>query len=199
MKSLSEAFEIIFSDDDWFNKVLVGGLYIFLVLCGFGIILINGYIVEYMQLLLKGNKHLPFWRDFPSIIKIGWKVSVALILYYGTVTFIFYLYGIPIISLELAWTYFFLHVTIHPLVLLAYAQSPRFSSCFNMKNIFRPLIYGGKQIGLVLTLSSILLLLSITVGWMAIIVGWTLLIFLSLLVQNASFALVAKSHFDSHS
>ncbi len=199
MKNLTEAFTAIFSDDDWFNKVLVGGLCIFFVLCGFGVVLINGYVVEFMKSVLKGNAGLPFWRDFSKIIKSGWKVSLALILYYAAVTVVFYFAGVPVISLTIAIVYFALHTTLHPLVLLAYAQSPKFGTCFNPKKIFQPLRRTGGQIFSSLLLSAVLLFLSITAGWMAIVVGWTLLVFLSLLIQNTAAALAVKAHLASHS
>ena len=192
MENLSEAFAAIFSDDDWFNKVLVGGLCVFFVLCGFGIILINGYLVEFMKSILKGNKNLPFWRDFSKIVKTGWKVSIALILYYGIVTVILYFSGVPVISLTVAIIYFVLHTTLHPLVLLAYAQSPKFTTCFNPVKVLQPLRHTGRQIVSALVLSAALLFLSITAGWMAIVVGWTLLVFLSLLIQNSAAALAIK-------
>ena len=199
MKNLSEAFAAIFSDDDWFTKVLVGGLCVFFVLCGFGIILINGYLVEFMKSILKGNKDLPFWRGFSQIIKTGWKVSAALVLYYGIVTVMLYFSGVPVISLTVAITYFILHTTLHPLVLLAYAQSPKFATCFNPVKVLQPLRHAGKQIVSALSLSAVFLFLSITAGWMAIVVGWTLLVFLSLLIQNSAAAIAVRNHFASHS
>jgi len=192
MKNLTEAFAAIFSDDDWFNKVLVGGFYILFVLCLFGIILINGYIVEFMKGLLKGNKNLPYWRDFSKIVKTGWKVSFALILYYGIVTLLLHWLGVPVISVTIAITYFVLHTTLHPLMLLAYAQSPKFSTCFNLPKLLQPIKKSAKPVGYALLLGAVILFVSITIGWMAIIVGWTLLVFLSLLIQNAAVVLAAK-------
>ncbi len=199
MKNLSEAFAAIFSDDDWFNKVLVGGVCIFFVFCGFGIILINGYLVEFMKSILKGNGNLPFWRDFSKIIKTGWKVSFALVLYDAAFAFTLYSLGVPVVSLTMALVYFVFLTTLHPLILLGYAQAPSFSTCFNPIKIFQPLQHASKQIVIALLTSAVLLFLSITIGWMAIIVGWTLLVFLSLLIQNTATALAVRNHFASHS
>jgi hypothetical protein len=199
MKNLRETFSSIFSDDEWFNKVLVGGFYILFVLCGIGIVMINGYIVEFMKSLLAGNRNLPYWREFSKVVKTGWKVSAALVLYYGAATLMLYFAGVPVISVTVAVVYFILHTTLHPLVLLAYAQSPRFGTCFNPVKIFRPIQQAGKQISAALFLSAIFLCVSITLGWMAIIVGWTLLVFLSLLIQNTAVVLAVKNHLASHS
>lgn len=194
MKNLAEAFVVIFSDDDWFNKVLVGGFYIFFVLSGIGIVMVNGYNVLFMKELLNGNTLLPYWREFLKIFKTGWKVSAALILYYGVITVLLFLSGVPVVSLTIAIVYFILHTTLHPLVLLAYAQLPTFGTCFNPKRIFQPLRKAGKQICITLLLSAVLIFLSITTGWMAIIVGWPLLVFLSLLIQNAAITVAAQKN-----
>ena len=196
---VNESFSHIFNDNEWFNKVLVGGFYVLFVLCGFGIVMINGFIVEFMKSLLNGNKNMPYWRNFSAITKTGWKVSLALILYYGIATFILHLMGIHLISLETAITYFILHTTLHPLVLLAYARVQTFSSCFNWKLILQPFQIAADKTIFTLSVSAVLLFLAITLGWMWIVVGWTLIVFLALLIQNAMIVLAVKDHLSSHS
>ncbi len=198
-KLIEKSFSSVFNDNEWFNKVLIGGLYIFLVFFGIGIVMINGFLVEFIRSLSAGNKNMPYWRNSSHIIRTGWKVSLALVLYYGIVTFGIFLSGIPIVSLETAATYFILLTTIHPLALLAYARKENFSTCFNWKFILEPLVVAGSEIMFAAVVSAVLLFLAVTLGWMWIVAGWTLLVFLALLIQNAMFALAAKNYFSNHS
>jgi|GEM_PF-3101733 len=199
MKNLIEAVALIFSNDDWFNKVLVGGFYTCCVLLVFPIIMINGFMVEYMRTVIHGSHVLPYWRNATSIIKTGWKVSLALILYYAAATLLLHLAGYDVISIQTAILYFILHTTLHPIVLLAYVKKERFLTCLNILLLLRIVLLNWKELLPVLFISAALLLAAILLGWMWIIVGWPLLVFLTLLIQNTMVALTLRPHFFSQS
>jgi hypothetical protein len=199
MKKLAEAVALIFSNDDWFNKVLVGGLYVSLALTLLPIIMINGFIVEYMKVVMRGSYELPYWRNSKTIFKTGWKVSLALILYYVSATLLMNLAGSAIISIETAILFFILHTTLHPVVLLAYAHHQQFSSCFNIISLLHIVTQHWKQLLPALLISAVVLFATITLGWMWIVVGWPMLVFLALLIQNTMVTLSLRHHLVSQS
>lgn len=199
MKKLTDAFALIFSNDDWFNKILIGGFYISIVVTVIPIIMINGFIVEFMKGVLQNSKELPYWRNSRSIFKTGWKVSLALIIYYAAATLLLVLSGTHVLSIRTAVLYFVLHTTLHPVILLAYAHDQRFSTCFNL-TIIRNIVKNHWEALLpVLFVSAALLFIAITLGWMWIVVGWPMLVFLALIVQNTMVALSVRGHFFNHS
>lgn len=199
MKKLNEAVALIFSNDDWFNKILIGGFYISIVVTVVPIVMINGFIVEFMKSVMRNSDELPYWRNSKSIFKTGWKVSAALILYYSAATFLLALTGTPVVSAQTALLFFGLHTTLHPLVLLAYVREERFSNCFNIVLIGAMVMDHWKDLIPALIISALLLLATITLGWMWIIVGWPLLVFLALVVQNIMVVLSVRPHFLNHS
>lgn len=199
MKKLAEAVALIFSNDDWFNKVLVGGLYISIVYTVLPITMINGFIVEYMKAVSRGSHELPYWRNSKTIFKTGWKVSLALILYYLCATLLLNLAGVPVISLETALLFFILHVTLHPIVLAAYARDQNFSTCFNAALLYKIASEHWKLLLPTLLITAVLLFITITLGWMWIVVGWPMLVFLALLIQNTMVVLSLRPHFLSQS
>lgn len=199
MKKLKDALALIFSNDDWFNKILIGGFYISIVVTVVPIVMINGFIVEFIKGVLQDSKELPYWRNSRSIFKTGWKVSVALVVYYAAATFLLALAGTHVISLQTAILYFVLHTTLHPVVLLVYTREQRFSTCFNLSAIGNIVKDHWKALLPVLSISAALLFVAITLGWMWIVVGWPMLVFLALIVQNTMVALSVRDHFFSHS
>ncbi len=199
MKKLTAAITLIFSNDDWFNKILIGGFYISIVVTVVPIVMINGFIVEFMNGVMQNSKELPYWRNSKSIFKTGWKVSVALVLYYATATFLLTLTGVPVFSVHTALLFFVLHTTLHPVVLLVYARKRRFSTCFNISIIGNIVKDHWKALLPVLFISALLLFVTITLGWMWIVVGWPMLVFLALIVQNTMVALSVRGHFFNHS
>lgn len=199
MKKLTEAIALIFSNDDWFNKILIGGFYISIVFTVLPIVMINGFIVEFMKAAMQQSSKLPYWRNSKSIFKTGWKVSLALVLYYAAATFLLTLTGVPVFSVHTALLFFVLHTTLHPVILLAYAHEQRLSTCFNLSKIGTIVKDHWKGLAPALSVSAALLFIAITLGWMWIVVGWPLLVFLALIVQNTMVALSVQPHFLNHS
>lgn len=199
MKKLTSALALIFSNDDWFNKILIGGFYISIVVTVVPIIMINGFIVEFMKAVMRNSEELPYWRNSRSIFKTGWKVSVALVFYYTGATILLSLAGTPVLSLYTAILFFVLHTTLHPVVLIAYSREERFSACFDILSIGRIVREYWKVLTPALFISAIGLFITITLGWMWIVVGWPMLVFLALLVQNTMVALSVRPHFFNHS
>ncbi|MBI2428221.1 MAG: DUF4013 domain-containing protein [Ignavibacteriales bacterium] len=199
MKKLTAAIALIFSNDDWFNKILIGGFYISIVVTVVPIVMINGFIVEFMKSVMRNSKELPYWRNSKSIFKTGWKVSLALIFYYAAATLLLTLTGISVISVQTAVLFFILHTTLHPVILLAYAREQRFSICFNLSVIGTIVKEHWKDLVPALAISAALLFVAITLGWMWIVVGWPLLVFLALIVQNTMVVLSVQPHFLNHS
>jgi hypothetical protein len=158
MKRLSNAFSYVFSDNEWFNKVLVGGLYLLLIPLGIGLIMLNGYLVEFISRNKNGDKGMPFWRNYKIVFGKGlpksWFSLIIIVAVYVFAGFI---------NIEITIPYAILSVTFFLTV-----NSLFITNTFDLFSIF---------------VSCVLLLIALSIGWMWIVVGWPLLIFLAILVQ----------------
>lgn len=163
IKRLTDAFSYIFSDNEWFNKVLIGGFYFLLIPFGIGLIMMNGYLLEFMIRQRSDEKDLPKWRDFATVFIIGLRrswISLGVIVYiYYTVFVTDYTFTIP---QAISTLLFFL--TLNSMIVANKVDTFSFLA------------------------SLLIVFIAISVGWMWIVVGWPLLIFLALLVQVYLFA-----------
>jgi len=162
MKQLSSAFSYIFSDNEWFNKVLVGGFYFLLIPFGIGILMLNGYLEEFFTRIRNGEKGMPYWRFAKAILLKGLKRSYFALLVLVT----FY---VVVIGSNLVIT---IPVAILLLALFLTINCIQITRSFDLLSI---------------VFSILLLIVAISIGWMWIIVGWPLLIFLAMLVQTHMF------------
>ncbi len=162
MKRLAFAFSYIFSDNEWFNKVLVGAFFFLLIPFGIGLIMLNGFLDEFASGIKSGDKTMPYWRNYKRIFSRGKNKSVFGLLALATI----------VISLALGQITFTIPSAIALLVLFLTINTIQITK---------------KADALSMLLSSLLLLTAISIGWMWIVVGWPLLIFLALLVQTHLF------------
>ncbi|NUN70743.1 MAG: hypothetical protein HUU02_13655 [Bacteroidetes bacterium] len=155
---LSDAFSTIFSDQEWFNKVLVGGFYFLLIPFGIGIVMLNGFLEEFVAGVRNGATEMPQWRNSGTILRKGIRKSAFALMVLATVYILFFI-GTIILTAVSAILILALFLTINT---------------FQIIRSFRPLP---------LLVSYVLLTVAIAIGWMWIVVGWPLLIFLMMLVQ----------------
>lgn len=157
-RRLSAAFSSIFSDQEWFNKVLVGGFYFLLIPFGIGIVMLNGFLEEFVGGLRKGSSGMPQWRHSGVIFNKGVRKSAFALMVLGTV------YALAYIGT----------VTVTPVSAILILALFLTINTFQVVRSFHPAS---------ILLSYLLLMTAIAVGWMWIVVGWPLLIFLMMLVQ----------------
>lgn len=157
MKKITQAFSYIFSDNEWFNKVLIGGFYFLLLPIGIGAVMLNGYLSEFILRLQNGDRSMPYWRNVRQLFRAGIKRSAVLLAGLGTVCTGIYL-GFP----------FTIPVSIILLTTVLTVNALYLTRSFSLVIV---LVSGG------------MLVVAISVGWMWIVVGWPLLIFLTMLVQ----------------
>ena len=162
MKNISEAFTYIFSDNEWFNKVLVGGFYFLLIPFGIGIVMLNGFLVECIVRIKNHENGMPYWRNYKQIFHHGIKHS------WLSLFFIVAIYTAIIFSL----VQFTLPLSILTLAMVLTANTVSITKSFDVVS---------------LVVSFAMLLTAISIGWMWIVVGWPLLIFLAMLVQTQLF------------
>lgn len=155
---LSAAFASIFSDREWFNKVLVGGFYFLLIPFGIGIVMLNGFLEEFVSGLRKGEKEMPQWRNSGVIFKKGVRRSAFALLVLGTVYALAFIGSVKV-------------TPVSAILLLALFLT---FNTFQIVRSFQPAS---------ILISVLLLSTAIAIGWMWIVVGWPLLIFLMMLVQ----------------
>jgi hypothetical protein len=157
MKKLTHAFSYIFSDNEWFNKVLIGGFYIVLIPIGIGAVMLNGFLSEFILRQNNGDRSMPYWRNVRSLFTAGIKKSSL------------FLAGLAVVYTGIFFSYQF---TI-PVSIIVLASLLTINAIFLTRsfNIVAVLISMG------------MLIAAISVGWMWIVVGWPLLIFLAMLVQ----------------
>ena len=165
MKKLSTALSTIFSDNEWFNKILVGGFYFLLIPFGIGIVMINGFLSALVMRRNVGENGMPYWRNYKSIFHDGFQKSrlplVLIIIAYALVLGLQIKISIPGFIIAVS-----LFLTINTISVV-------------------------KKFDIIsLLLSFPLLFIAVSIGWMWIIVGWPLLIFLVVIVQTHLFARV---------
>lgn len=163
IKNISKAFSVIFSDNEWFNKILIGGFYFVLIPLGIGIIMINGFLFALVMRAKVGEQGMPYWRNYKSIFQDGLKKS-----------------KLPLLLIVIVYILILaLHLTI---------SVPGFIMALTLFLTINT-ISVVKRFDIVSFLLSVLLIIvAISIGWMWIIVGWPLLIFLAVLVQTHLFA-----------
>lgn len=163
LKKLSAAFTYIFSDNEWFNKVLVGGFYFLLIPIGIGMIMLNGFLDDFVSRQKNGDTSMPYWRNYKRIFRQGLKKSVFSLMALGTI-------GLSIFFNQIAFT---IPSAILILAIFLTINTIQITKTFDAFSVL---------------ISLLLLLTAISIGWMWIIVGWPLLIFLAMLVQAHLFA-----------
>lgn len=158
MKKITAAFSYIFSDNEWFNKVLVGGFYFLLIPFGIGMVMLNGFLDEFAQGLKRGEKTMPYWRNYRTMIVDGMKKSLFSLMAMATID----------ISLLFGQITFTVPSGILLLVIFLTINTVQITRTFGLFSLI---------------VSMLLLLIAVSIGWMWIVVGWPLLIFLAMLVQ----------------
>jgi len=188
VKKISLAFEHIFSEDDWFNKVLVGGLYLLLAPLLVGMIMIMGFQIELTCKVIRHETGMPLWRNAAMLWKNGLNASIVSLWYAAIVVGMIMMAQIPVVSATSAVILVIAHLCLNPVIVNRYAVTRSMIACANPLTIFifikqRPLEY-------LLTIVTTTTLIGIAVlfGWMWIVVGWPMLIFFTLIVQTVSFA-----------
>ena len=187
MKNISYAFSSIFSDNEWFNKVLVGGLCFFLIPFFIGFILIFGFQVEFAKRILRGEQGMPMWREIQKIVKSGTKTGTAAFFYLGILLLVLFAIGINTISWKTFFVLSIAHFFWNPLLLAHFAKTESFISCFNPAKILKSSLLKLSNYLFAVAASGVLISVAFLLGWMWIVVGWTLLIFLAMLVQTHLF------------
>ncbi len=163
MKKLSNSFSYIFSDNEWFNKVLVGGFYFLLIPFGIGMIMLNGFLSDFAAKQKSGEKEMPYWRNYKTIFYFGLKKSWLSLILIAAVYVVILGFNVTF-SIPSSIVLIALFLTINTIVI---------TKTFDLFSLL---------------ISFVLLLTAISIGWMWIVVGWTLLIFLAILVQTHLFA-----------
>ena len=187
MKRLSRSFEYIFAEDDWFNSVLIGGVYIVLTPLVIGVIMVMGFQVELTRGVMRGEKRMPLWRN-PAVLYRSGIGSFAVSLCYAAVIVLLLLFlQVPLISLTTVTVLVSLHFFLNPLVIERYAATQSFWMTMDPIVLARSAMARfASYLGGVLLTSS-LILAAVMFGWMWIVVGWPILIFLMLIVQTMYF------------
>lgn len=188
MKRISLAFDHIFSEDDWFNKVLVGGLYLVAAPVVIGLIMIMGFQIELTRNVNRNEPGLPLWRNAAIIWKNGSRAFIVSVWYAVIIAGILAVIQIPLFSITSASIFFIAHMLLNPVIVNRFTATNSIFSCANPVVILsfiaqHPLNY----ISTIIT-TSMLIVIAVVFGWMWIVVGWPMLIFLMLIVQTVAVA-----------
>lgn len=188
MKLMTEAFTFTFSDDDWFNKVLVGGFYIVLSPLVIGIIMIMGFQVELSKRVRASEEGMPMWRNSKSIFKSGMRSFTVSVCYVAVIVGILALLGIPLFSVITGIVLSVAHFLLNPIIVNAYSRSNSVITTLNPLYLFSVTEKKILKWLSVIIFSSMLMLFAGLFGWMWIVVGWPLLIFLAMIIQTEMIA-----------
>jgi hypothetical protein len=188
MKKISAAFAFIFSDDDWFNKVLVGGFYLLLSPLLVGLLMIMGFQIEMSRRILKKEHNMPMWRNSAVIFKNGGRLLMVSFLYAAVILLILTLFGIHLFSYTALAVLTICHLLLNPLLIRLYSKSGSLRKCLNPLTVVKQIRHDTAGYVFRSTVTAAMMGLAVLFGWMFIVVGWPLLIFLSMVVQTAVFA-----------
>lgn len=188
MKKISRAFDHIFTEDDWFNKVLVGGFYLVIAPLLIGLIMIMGFQIELTRKVIRDEPGMPLWRNAAILFKNGSRVLTVSLWYAGIVVGVMLVLQIPLISATSASMLMIAHILLNPVIVNRFAATDSMISCANPLMIIS--FIKNHPLGYISTIimTTLFILLAVLFGWMWIIVGWPMLIFLMMIVQTVTFA-----------
>lgn len=155
---MTDAFGSIFSDNEWFNKVLVGGFFFLLVPAGIGIVMLNGFITLFLHRRKKNEAGMPYWRNYRLIFTAGKVASIPAVIVLILAYLLWFVNG-HLATLSTTIVALILLLSVNTIILTRTVHFPS------------------------LLVSLLLLTVALCLGWMWIVVGWPLLVFLALLVQ----------------
>jgi hypothetical protein len=187
VKRLSRSFEYIFAEDDWFNSVLIGGLYIVLIPLLAGLIMVMGFQVELTRNIMRGEKRMPLWRHPVVLFRSGIRSFAVSLCYAAGIIAVLVVLQIPVISITTLIILVLLHLFLNPLLIRRYAVTQSIRKSMNPIALAQsaaarfPSYLGG------ILLTSSLIFAAVMFGWMWIVVGWPILIFLMMIVQTIYF------------
>lgn len=185
---LRTAFSTVFAEEDWFNKVLVGGLYVTLFPAGIGLVMVMGFQGEMTRILRAGSTAYPLWRNVRQLFLTGAQ-AFAVSLWYALLSVaLMLLLGVPFLSWTTLAMLLALHFLMNPLIVRCFADQGSIVTCMNPLLLLRFVLRNPADYPASVVITTALILLAVLFGWMWIVVGWPLIIFLTLIVQTALFA-----------
>lgn len=188
MSRLSRSFEYIFAEDDWFNTVLIGGIYVALFPLLIGLVLVMGFQVQLTRRILRGEQGMPLWRNASVLLRYGVRSCLVSVGYAAVIIAVLALLQVPLLSMTTAGILLAVHFFLNPLLIRTFAATDSVRSCLNPLRVAGSIqeTFGGYLWGIGLT--SSLIVAAILFGWMWIVVGWPILVFLMMAVQTVYFA-----------
>jgi hypothetical protein len=97
---IGQSFTYIFDDEKWLNKMLIGGILLFVPIVGLFIVV--GYMLQTLKNVNQSHANpLPEWDDFGTYLTEGFKFSLAYFVYYIPALLIFGCMFISIFALIL--------------------------------------------------------------------------------------------------
>ncbi|KAB2922781.1 MAG: DUF4013 domain-containing protein [Bacteroidetes bacterium] len=185
---LRTAFATVFAEEDWFNKVLVGGFYAALVPAGIGMVMVMGFQVEMTRILRAGGTAYPLWRNVRQLFLTGAQAFAVSLWYAFLAVVLMLLLGVPFLSWTTVAVLSALHFLMNPLIVRCFADHGSVVTCMNPLLLLRFVLRNAGNYASSVAVTTALILLAVLFGWMWIVVGWPLIIFLMLIVQTALFA-----------
>lgn len=79
---IGKAFSYVMEDENWVNKVLMGGLFSFLCIFLVGIPIVLGYMVQTLRNVIEGQpRPLPAWDNLGEKFMSGLMLTIVIIIY----------------------------------------------------------------------------------------------------------------------
>ncbi|HTR80738.1 MAG TPA: DUF4013 domain-containing protein [Bacteroidota bacterium] len=192
---LARSLSYMFKDSSWFFKVFLGGLFLIASLLVIGLPFIFGYEMRLIVTLAEGkNDALPEWKNMKRIFSDGVVLLFVLLIYIAAAVGIAFtidnihpvrLIAIFVLVLCVFW---------RPLLLIQFAKHRTFRSCFMIREMIFPFTHSPQAYTGAMIISSLVLLASVSLGWMSLILGWPFVVFWGILVEShvtAQFVTVA--------
>jgi len=192
--NISNAFSYLFKDEKWLEKVLLGGLFVFLCIFVVPIPLLAGYLVELMGNVARGERDpLPVWNKLAGKYKNGLWLILINVAYNLPPIFLRILRsvsselggGFLLLSFWLSLLIIIYHLVVlfvQPVATLHFAVNKRIEDAFDVKKILGFVRRNFVDL-LVIFVMNIVLVLVAGSGLLIIIIGALFTSFYALAVR----------------
>ena len=182
--NLARSFSHAFKDSSWFFKVFVGGLFLILSIAAVGIPFVLGYEARHAASVSRQEDAvLPEWKRLSGFFRDGMKILAAMLTYLAVLVGI--AVGIAGVrsSVMLVTIIALAAIAMNPLLLILYNRSRTFLGCFRLLTMIGPIVRHPAAFILGLTVSFVVGLGALALGWMSLILGWPFVIFWAIVVK----------------
>jgi len=135
---IEKAFTVLFDDEKWLNKTLMGALFAFLSMFLIGIPFLMGYVIRMVKQGMAGQfLPLPEWDDLGGLFKEGIMFCVVILVYGIGLSIISVMLNIiPCLGFILSLIVMMLFGGVFAYLVITFAKTGKIEDCFDFKGMY---------------------------------------------------------------